>query len=148
MNPYVIRIIEEYECPLINSLIYADGNMLVLESYKSRTGKYTLRILCASTIESYFEHNPPTYVSSISVPASAENDDYQILAGGGSMGGDGVVFVMDKKTQRPLWFLFLDNSDPFDSIVFDSETHIICGSTSGLKINFPILQPAEMKVFD
>ena len=146
MNPYVARIIDEQEYPLINSIIYADGDMLILESYKSN-GKYALRILCRSNIDSYFAYNSTSCISSIAAQALAENDDYSVFAGGGSMGGDGIIFVIDKKSQRPLWFLFLDNSNPFDRITFDTPVDIICSSTSNLKIHFCITKPENMKVF-
>jgi NAD(P)H-hydrate repair Nnr-like enzyme with NAD(P)H-hydrate epimerase domain len=55
-------------------------------------------------------------VSLFSVPVSEENSQYSVFAGEGSMGGDGIVFVMNKDENMPLWFLFLDNSDPFEKI--------------------------------
>ncbi|MCV9934727.1 hypothetical protein OIU80_20825 [Flavobacterium sp. LS1R47] len=146
MNKQVIKLIENYEYPLINSIIYPNGDMLVMESYKNSNNKYILRVLCKSTIDSYFEYNSLDYVSSIFASVMVENDIYQIFAGGGSMGGDGIVYVFNKNIQEFLWFFFLDNSDVFVSAIFESPTEIICMSTSGLKIRFPIHQPDKMEV--
>ena len=145
MNVHINRIIEEYEYPIINSLIYANGDMLVLESYKI-ANKHILRILCKSNIDSYFAYNDLSYVSSIAVSVSEENEDYLVLAGGGSMGGDGIIFIIDKQTEKPLWFLFLDNSDPFNDVIFESDSNITLCSTGGLKISICITNPENMKV--
>ena len=147
MNIHINRIIEEYEYPIINSLVYANGDMLVLESYKI-DNKHILRTLCKSSIDSYFDYNDPSYVSSIAVTVLAENENYRAFGGDGSMGGDGIIFVIDKQTKKPLWFLFLDNSDPFDNIIFESDSDITVCSTGGLKISICITNPENMKVHD
>lgn len=62
------------------------------------------------------------------------------------MGGDGIVFVMDKSKDSPLWFLFLDNSNPFEKVRFEDYNIIVIQSSSGLKIRIPIDNPEEFKV--
>jgi len=145
MSIHINRIIKEHEYPIVNSLIYANGDMLVLESYKIEN-KHILRILCKSSIDSYFAYNDLSYVSSIAVRVSEENENYLVFAGGGSMGGDGIIFVIDKQTEKPLWFLFLDNSDPFDNVIFESDSNITFCSTGGLKMSICITSPENMEV--
>lgn len=45
MNEYIKHIIANYEYPLVNSLIYLDGTMLVLESNKIDVKSYFLRVI-------------------------------------------------------------------------------------------------------
>jgi hypothetical protein len=145
MNKYIEKIIQEYAYPIINSLAYSNGDLLILNGYKINKS-YILRILCKSSLDSFFHYNDESYVSHFSVPVSEENSQYSVFAGEGSMGGDGIVFVMDKGENKPLWFLFLDNSDPFEKIQFEASNIIIVESSSGLKIRIPINNPEKMEV--
>jgi hypothetical protein len=145
MNKYIEKILQEYAYPIINSLAYSNGDLLILSGYKVNKN-YILRILCKSSLDSYFHYNDDSYVSHFAVPISEENSQYSVFAGEGSMGGDGIVFVMDKGKEIPLWFLFLNNSDPFEKIQFEASNIIVVQSSSGLKIRIPIDNPEEMKV--
>ena len=50
---------------------------------------------------------------------------------------------MDKVKQEFVWFLFLDNCNPFEEIVFDtSDTILAC--TSEVKLRIPIKDPAKI----
>jgi hypothetical protein len=145
MNEYIKKIIQEYAYPVINSLAYSNGDLLIIGAYRVNKS-YILRILCKSSLDSYFHYNGESYVSHFAVPISEENSQYSVFAGEGSMGGDGIVFVMDKDKKIPLWFLFLDNSDPFEKIQFETSNTIVVQSSSGLKIRIPIDNPEKMKV--
>ncbi len=145
MNKYIKNIIQEYTYPIINSLAYSNGDLLILSGYRVNNN-YKLRILCKSSLDSYFQYNDESYVSHFAVPISEENSQYSVFAGEGSMSGDGIVFVMDKAKEIPLWFLFLDNSDPFIEVQFDTFNIIVVKSTSGLTIRIPIDNPEKLKV--
>jgi len=109
---------------------------------------YILRILCKSSIDSYFHYNEESYISHFSVLTSEENSKYSIFAGEGSWGTDGIVFALDKEYEKPLWFFFLDNSDPFVKIQFETADVIIIQSSSGLKIRIPVASPEYLKVIN
>lgn len=145
MNKYVKYILDEYEYPIINSLLYANGDILVLRSYFIED-KYKMRILCKSTINSYFDYNDKNIVSSFSVPVCVENKYYSIYAGEGSWGSDGIVFVIDKVKNEPVWFLFLDNSNPFEEVIFETSDIISVRSSLDVKLRIPIKEPSKIKV--
>ena len=142
MNKYIENILDEYEYPIINSILFSNGDMLVLRSYFIGSD-YKVRVLCKSTIDSYFDYNDKNAVSNFEVPIHEENESYSSYAGEGSWGGDGVMYVMDKVKQEFVWFLFLDNCNPFEEIVFDtSDTILAC--TSEVKLRIPIKDPAKI----
>lgn len=145
MNKYIKNIIEDYTYPIIKSLTYSNGDMLIFDGHKVNDN-YILRILCKSSIDSYFQYNEESYISHFSVLTSEENSEYSIFAGEGSWGNDGIVFAMDKEYEKPLWFFFLDNSDPFVRIQFETADVIVIQSSSGLNIRIPIDSPENLKV--
>ena len=147
MNKYIKTIIEDYTYPIIKSLTYSNGDMLIFDGHKVNNN-YILRILCKSSIDSYFHYNEESYISHFSVLTSEENSKYSIFAGEGSWGTDGIVFAMYKEYEKPLWFFFLDNSDPFVRIQFETADVIIIQSSSGLKIRIPVASPEYLKVIN
>ena len=56
IHPHIKNILENYTYPTIKSIAYPNGDMLVLEG-KWLGEKYHLRILCQSTLDSYFKYN-------------------------------------------------------------------------------------------
>ena len=132
MNKYIKNIIEDYTYPIIKSLTYSNGDMLIFDGHK--------------VIDSYFQYNEESYISHFSVLTSEENSKYSIFAGEGSWGNDGIVFAMDKEYEKPLWFFFLDNSNPFVKIQFETADVIVIQSSSGLNIRIPIDSPENLKV--
>lgn len=144
MNKYVEAILEKHECPIINSLMFFNGDMLVLKSYFIG-GEHRIEILCKSTIKSFFDYNKENAVSSFSVPVCAENESFRIFAGEGSWGGDGIVYVIDKVKNKLFWFLFLENSDPFEEIEFEASDVIIIRSSSDIRLKIPVKTPHEIE---
>jgi len=144
MNKYIRSILDSYEYPIINSFTFANGDMLVLQSHFIGE-EYKIRVLCKSTISSYFDYNEADYVSSFSVPVQVENEKYSVFAGEGSWGGDGIIFVIDKIKNQPVWFLFLDNSNPFNKIIFEGSDVIIAHSSSNVKLKIPIDEPFKIE---
>lgn len=55
-------------------------------------------------------------VSSFDIFCSCETDLYKAYGGDGSYGSDGIIYVIDKKTNLPVWFLFLDSINPIEKI--------------------------------
>lgn len=56
MHPHIKNILENYTYPTIKSIAYPNGDMLVLEG-QWLGEEYHLRILCQSTLDSYFKYN-------------------------------------------------------------------------------------------
>ena len=143
---HIDRLINELEVPIIESLIFPNGDLLVLEhTIFEQREKHTIRVLCKSSIESYFEYNDLNSVSSCSVTTSAENADFIAYAGEGSWGADGIIYVTRKSDNQLIWFFFSDASNPFNSVEI-KDNEIIAISTLNERWEIPIFSPEKMKV--
>ena len=102
------RLLERGDCPSDNSIIYANGE---IDYIGFPYGKSS--ILGKSSIDDYFASESEAWFVTT---CSCETDSYRICGGEGSYGADGIVYVIDKYTNEPLWFLFLDFINPIERI--------------------------------
>ena len=145
MHPRIKNILENYTYPIIKSITYPNGDMLVLEGQWIKE-KYHLRILCQSTLDSYFSYNEEDYVSNLYPKIMVENTQYKIYGGECSWEGDGFIYIINKENGELLWFLFLDNSEYFKEAYFEDTNHIIARSELGLRLRIPINEPEKLSV--
>ena len=145
MHPRIKNILENYTYPIIKSITYPNGDMLVLEGQWIKE-KYHLRILCQSTLDSYFSYNEEDYVSNLYPKIMVKNAQYKIYGGECSWEGDGFIYIINKEKGRLLWFLFLDNSEYFKEAYFEDTKHIIARSELGLRLRIPINEPEKLSV--
>jgi hypothetical protein len=144
MKAYIENLINNYKAPLINSIIFLNGDLLVLENtvYEDRC---EVRVLCKSTLKSYFDYNNDDEVSDYDILTKSENEAYKVFAGEGSYGSEGFVYVIEKTSSDLLWFLFLDNSNPFDKVHIH-EGNVVAVSTLGREWTIPILHPDKISI--
>ena len=145
MHPHIKNILENYTYPAIKSIAYPNGDMLVLEG-QWLGDEYNLRILCQSTLDSYFSYNEEDYVSNLYPKIMVENAQYKIYGGECSWEGDGFIYIINKENGELLWFLFLDNSEYFKEAYFEDINHIIARSELGLQLRIPINEPEKLSV--
>ena len=145
MHPRIKNILENYTYPIIKSITYPNGDMLVLEGQWIKE-KYHLRILCQSTLDSYFRYNGADYVSELYPQKVAENAQYEVYGGECSWEGDGFIYIINKENGELLWFLFLDNSEFFKEVYFEDTNYIIVRSELGLQLRIPINKPEKLSV--
>ena len=145
MHPRIKNILENYTYPIIKSITYPNGDMLVLEGQWIKE-KYHLRILCQSTLDSYFSYNEEDYVCNLYPKIMVENAQYKIYGGKCSWEGDGFIYIINKENGELLWFLFLDNSEYFKEAYFEDTNHIIARSELGLRLRIPINEPEKLSV--
>ena len=145
MHPRIKNILENYTYPIIKSITYPNGDMLVLEGQWIKE-KYHLRILCESSLDSYFSYNEEDYVSNLYPKIMVENAQYKIYGGECSWEGDGFIYIINKENRELLWFLFLDNSEYFKEAYFEDTNHIIARSELGLRLRIPINEPEKLSV--
>ena len=145
MHPRIKNILENYTYPIIKSITYPNGDMLVLEGQWIKE-KYHLRILCKSSLDSYFSYNKEDYVSNLYPKIMVENAQYKIYEGECSWEGDGFIYIINKENGKLLWFLFLDNSEYFKEAYFEDTKHIIARSELGLRLRIPINEPEKLSV--
>lgn len=143
---YIDRLTKDLEVPIVNSIIFPNGDLLILEhTILGEREKHMIRVLCKSSIESYFEYNDFDSVSSCHTTLSTENEDFIIFTGEGSWGGDGIIYVIRKTDNQLVWFFFSERSNPFDSIEIKND-EIIAISTLNECWKIPIHSPEKMKV--
>jgi len=145
MHPHIKNILENYTYPIIKSITYPNGDMLVLEGQWIKE-KYHLRILCKSSLDSYFSYNEEDYVSNLYPKIMVENAQYKIYGGECSWEGDGFIYIIHKESSELLWFLFLDNSEYFKEVYFEDTNHIIAHSELNLQLRIPINAPEKLSV--
>lgn len=104
-------IIDKGGCPIINSIIFANGDLYVLNDLARN-----IKVVCKSSIDSYFDFNSIDDVSCFDIFCSSETNLYKVCGGDGSYGSDGIIYVIDKKTNSPVWLLFLDSMNPIEKI--------------------------------
>ena len=145
MHPRIKNILENYTYPIIKSITYPNGDMFVLEGQWIKE-KYHLRILCKSSLDSYFSYNEEDYVSNLYPQMVAENAQYEVYGGECSWEGDGFIYLIHKESSELLWFLFLDNSEYFKEVYFEDTNHIIAHSELNLQLRIPINAPEKLSV--
>ena len=133
------ELLGAFECPLINAFFFPDGSMLVLNSNSSG-----IDVLCRSDIDSFFRYNNINSISSIDVYKEYENDKYIARIGEGSFGSDGFVWLTNKEREL-VWFLFLDNCNPFNDVNIKNDL-IEATSTMNIKIQIPTNVPENIVV--
>ncbi len=137
--------ISAYQIPLINAIFYNDGKILVIDSYY--IGKeFELRILCESTLNSFFSFNEIDDVSNFDIICKRDYMHYRIFCGEGSYGSDGIIYVTDTVKHELEWSIFLNNSNPFNKIDCDAFGDIIIFSTKGFKLIIPIEKPEKLRI--
>lgn len=130
-------IVNDYRCPLVNSLITEGGELYVLE----RTGM-DIRVLCKSSLGSYFEYNASDWVCEFDIVCSCETEKYKIYGGEGSYGSDGMAYAVDKETNSPVWLLFLDSLNPIVNIRADNGI-VYAYNNNGECLIVPLTEPLE-----
>ena len=130
-------IINERKCPIGNYLLFANGDMLNFEHYFIEN-KFHFRLLNKSSIESYFEFNEEDDVSDFDGVCRFENEEFSVFAGEGSYGSDGVLWIIENRTNKLLWFLFSDTSNPFVSAYINYKQEVIAENNLGNLWTIPL----------
>ncbi len=137
----ICDLLSDYKCPDINGLYYENGDIAVLD--------------CSTNVISFVGVIDRLNIRDVKIHEVGLVDfDYfgerlfgDLIAkyGEGSFGGDGIFCLLSKTTKKLLWFLFLDNSNPFcDVELFGDEIHL--HSTNGAVLSIPVDRPEFIKV--
>ena len=118
------RLLERGDGPGDNSIIYANGEIDYIGFSNDIHS-----ILSKSSLDDYFAHEPEAWFLTT---CSCETDSYRICGGERSYGADGILYVIDKQTNEPLWFLFLDFINPIERIEVEGGVIKACNNNRGL----------------
>ena len=138
VHKLVEKLMDNYKCPIGNYILFANGDMLNFEHYFIED-KFHFRILNKSTIESYFEFNEKDYVSCFGGLCMFKNEEFSVFAGEGSWGDDGALWIIENKTNKLLWFLFSDRSNPFVSASINENEEVVAKTNLDKIWKIPLL---------
>jgi hypothetical protein len=130
------ELIEKEICPVVDSVISPDGDMYVLK-YQTIENKYNIRIVCKSTVDSYFQFNSVDDVCSFNILCTDETEQYKVYGGEGSYGSEGVIYLFDKVNRRYVWLLHLNSSNPFVKINI-CDNKILASNNNGEQWIIPV----------
>lgn len=108
---------EEMELPGINSLIYGNGTLTILNIYSVSSDdgkKYYAFPVADTTIESIEHYNDDVWTEIQPHPNSINTGQFKLSFGEGGMGNEGFVAMEGK--EGLVWALFSTESNPFISL--------------------------------
>lgn len=108
-------LIANEEVPCINCIIYQDGSLFILETTNIENFK-SIKIICQSSIESYFEFNDHDNLANFDMLCQYQNDKYIVYAGEGGYGSEGNICLFDKIKKEYVWLMHLEYSNPFEKV--------------------------------
>ena len=136
-------LIAREECPLMDAIYMHDGAAYVIKlEYGSEP---RIRVVCETSIDSYFKFNSLEMVTSIEIFKEFVGDEYKVEVGEGGFGSDGIVILSGLAKGDIIWMLFLSNSNPFENAIFNRD-YLEVKSTNGMRLSININSPEIINV--
>jgi hypothetical protein len=137
----ILDLLNRDQCPLINGLYLDDGTLIAL-NYENRGDVHfeVTDILNFDAIDI-----EETGVCDFAWYGQHLSAEHVVRYGEGSYGSDGVAGLFCRRSQKIIWFLFLDNSNPFCDARLSEDT-VFLHTTSGAIFSIPIKQPQNISV--
>ena len=135
----IVKLINNFKCPLINGIFFPNGDILVIEN-----NNVSIRVVCKTTVESYFLYNSVDYVTKFEILVRNSNNKYTVGGGEGPWGGEGIILLEDN-IGNLIWFLFMDNIDPIINITIIDD-FIEAKNANNLIIRVPINTPQDIYI--
>lgn len=134
-------LLGDCKCPDINGFYYENGDIAVLDCNASAVA--SVNVVKRLNIRDIAVDE----VGLVDFDYIGERLFGDLIAkfGEGSSGGDGVVCLLRKTTKKMLWFLFLDNSNPFCDVKLLGD-NVLVHSTNGAVLSIPVDHPDFIKV--
>ncbi|SDY54799.1 hypothetical protein SAMN04487939_103121 [Lysobacter sp. yr284] len=107
---------DDDEVPVANGFLFADGTVFAVDAVAIRALPQSLPIRhdAATWLD---EATPWTATTAVATAVDADAGLIAI-AGEGAMGADGFVALCDLRSRALKWLLFLDFSNPFETVEF------------------------------
>lgn len=145
MKNIINKLIKNHDWTGIDSIVFADGKMTLLDVNFYSDNSYFISPIADSTIESYLDYNSD-YLSSFDVFSNAKYQNYEVLVGDGSGEGNGVIYVLNNGDNSLIWFAFFENSEPFKKVSVDEEGFIYAVSEVNITWKINIKDPLNIKL--
>ena len=136
-------------CPILNGIIFGDGAIVELETYRSSSEDLLqVRIRRNTDVEDFSTNHADYWTETISLCELQISDkDLEIIGGEGGFGSDGFVAVSRVSDGYLIWIAFFEDSNPFIQLSVNNNCSEILGITTLGKIwQFPIEHPEQVKI--
>lgn len=137
----IVDLLEGLQCPLINGLYFENGDIVALDYRREAEA----RIVSVGRLRFRDIDLEAVGVVEFDYLGRRVFGDHEIRYGEGSAGGDGVACLLSRESNRVLWFLFLDNSNPFCEARIAEDT-VLLTSTDGAVFSVPHARPEAIGV--
>jgi hypothetical protein len=145
MNLLITELLNKNEWVGINSIIFPDGKLILLEiRFYNNNGFYISPVL-DSKIESYLNYRPD-FLTKFDVFAKKNFNNLEVLVGDGSGEGEGFIYVINSDKNQLCWFAFFDNGGPFHKVNVDEKGVINAISESGVIWEMEISDPLKINL--
>ncbi len=128
----------------INSIIFPDGKMILLDIFFIPQNKYFIGPIADSSIESYLKYNKD--LSDFDIQSTIQKGQYEINVGSAVAEEEGFVYVIDLEKSCLIWFAFFQYSDPFTSVTVNDKNEISAVTKEGIPWIIPIDDPLSMSI--
>jgi hypothetical protein len=115
MNACVKKMLGDMHCTGINSIVYADGTMVLFNVGFDADGQRAIWPIVDAQIESFLKYNADD-LAPFDIFAQATWQDFTVRVGDSSAEGSGIICVQRADNEELLWFLCFENSEPFTSV--------------------------------
>jgi hypothetical protein len=116
--------------PLVDSVTFGDGRMVLLSVEERPSGEMGVRALGETTVASFLRFNPDrwAHITATCQLPSASGDLY--IAGEGSYGSDGFVARVGGAAGELRYCVFLSSSNPFVSLDLNSQQTVLTATSN------------------
>ncbi len=137
----IVDLLEGLQCPLISGVYFENGDIVALD-YRNEA---EARIVPVGRLRFRDIDLEAVGVVEFDYLGRCVFGDHEIRYGEGSAGGDGVACLLSRESNRVLWFLFLDNSNPFCEAHI-AEDAVLLTSTNGAVLSVPLAGPEAIGI--
>ncbi|MCR0997653.1 hypothetical protein [Serratia rubidaea] len=145
MHNSINKLLSEKKWPGINSVIFGDGRLVLLEAMFYTDSNYHIAPVLDSTIDSYLNYQADS-LTIFDVFSRGRIGNFEVCVGDGSSEGEGVIYVVNSDDNQLCWFAFFENGGPFIKVDVDESGIISATSESNVIWELSISNPLDIKL--
>jgi hypothetical protein len=112
MNSSVKNMLSELVCTGLNSILYADGAMILFNVGFDENRRRFIAPIVDAHVESFLKYNSED-LAPFDIFAKSSWKNLNIYVGDSSAEGSGVIYVTEANRGDLIWFLCFENSEAF-----------------------------------
>lgn len=139
------ELIDQERCIGIDSIIFQSGKITLLDVEFYSDEKYFIGPIVDSTVNSYLGYNLE-FLSHFGIYTQSKRDKYEVFVGEGSCEGSGVIYINNTDNESLIWFIYLENSEPFKEVFINGNLEIEAKSNFNIVWKIPIDNPLKIEL--